>query len=292
VADLALLVLTLFWGTTFLLVKNVLAGTSTGAFLALRFGVAASVLGAVWLVRRDPRTPGLLRHGLLLGVVMFAGFAFQTLGLLYTTPARSGFITGLSVLIVPFIARFVLRRGVPGFAWVGVGFALVGLLALTRPFGGTIDAAVRFGDLLTAVCAVTYALQIVYTSEWSPHHRLAPLVFLQVTTTLAGSLVMLAFEPVRVSWTPALAGTVLFTGLVMTAGAFFVMAWAQRHTTAVRAALIFSLEPVGAALFSNLVGGEPLGFWDWTGGILIVAGVAVGELGSALFSRTVAEPAP
>jgi drug/metabolite transporter (DMT)-like permease len=293
VADLALLALTLLWGTTFLLVKNALVGTSTGAFLALRFAVAAAALGAVWLARRDRPTPGLWRHGFLLGLCMLGGFAFQTLGLRHTTPARSGFLTGLSVLLVPFIARFALGRRVPAFAWVGVALALAGMLALTRPFGGgEIDAAVRLGDLLTVGCALCYAFQITYTSEWSSRHPLAALVFLQVATTLAGSFLLLPLEPVRVAWGAPLAATVIFTGVGMTAGAFFVMNWAQRHTTAVRAALVFSLEPVAAALFSNLVGGEPLGAWDWAGGALIVAGVAVGELGSALFARPVAEPAP
>jgi drug/metabolite transporter (DMT)-like permease len=294
VADLALLVLTLLWGTTFLLVKNVLAGTSTGAFLALRFALAAAVLGLVWLVRRDRTTPGLARDGLLLGLTMLGGFAFQTLGLRYTTPARSGFITGMSVLLVPFVARFALARRVTPFAWMGVALAAAGLLALTRPFGGDIDAAVRTGDLLTAGCAISNALQIVYTSEWSSRHRLAPLVFVQVSVTFLGALLLLPLEPVRVAWGAPLAGTVLFLGLVMTAGSAFVMAWAQRHTTAVRAALIYSLEPVAAALFSNVVGGEPLGPWDWTGGGLIVAGVALGELGGALLGggKGVAEPAP
>ena len=284
-ADLALLVLTLFWGTTFLLVKNALAGTSTGAFLIMRFAVATAALGLVWLARRDRPTPGLWRHGLLLGLAMFGGFAFQTLGLRYTTPARSGFLTGLSVLVVPFIARFLLRRRVTGFAWVGVALALLGLLALTRPFGGQITPAVRLGDALTVGCAVAYAFQIVFTSEWSPRHPLPALVFLQVATTLVCSTLLLPLEPLRVGGGPALAGTVLFTGLGMTAAAFFIMNWAQRHTTAVRAALIFSLEPVAAALFSNVVGGEPLGPYDLVGGGLIVLGVVAGELGGALSAR-------
>ena len=284
-ADLALLLLTLFWGTTFLLVKNALAGTSAGVFLLLRFAVASLAVGAVWLARRDRVTPGLWRHGLLLGLAMFGGFAFQTLGLRYTTPARSGFLTGLSVLIVPFIARFLLRRRVPRFAWVGVALATIGLLALTRPFGGEITAAVRLGDALTVGCAVAYAFQIVFTSEWSPRHALPAIVFMQVATTFAGSLLLLPLEPPRIAPGAPLLGTVLFTGLGMTAAAFFVMNWAQRHTTAVRAALIFSLEPVAAALFSNVVGGEPLGRWDLVGGALIVLGVVAGELGGALAAR-------
>ncbi len=284
-ADLALLVLTLAWGTTFLLVKNALAGTSTGVFLLLRFAVASTAVALVVLVRRDRPTPALAKHGLLLGAAMFATFAFQTLGLRWTTPARSGFLTGLCVLMVPFLARFLLRRHVRPAAWLGVALAVAGLLALTRPFGGDVSAEVRAGDLLTVGCAVSCAFQIIYTSEWSPRHPLALLTLIQVATTLALSVLLLPLEPVRLARTPALWGTVLYTGLAMTAGAFFVMNWAQRHTTAVRAALIYSLEPVTAALFSHLVGGERLAPLDWAGGALIVLGVLVGELGGALEAR-------
>ena len=104
-------------------------------------------------------------------------------------------------------------------------------------------------------------------------------------TTLALSALFLPFEPVRLTASPALLGTVLYTGVCMTALAFFVQNWAQRHTTAVRTALIFSLEPVAAALFSHLVGGEPLVALDWAGGALIVLGVLAGEVGGALGTR-------
>jgi drug/metabolite transporter (DMT)-like permease len=285
VADLALLVLTLFWGTTFTLVKQVLAVASPGVFLAARFGTAVAVLAAVALVRRERLRAGLSRHALLLGLFMLGGFAFQTVGLRYTTPARSGFITGLSVLIVPFLARFLLGRRVRPSAWIGIALAVGGLAILTRPFGGDLSAAVRLGDALTVGCAVTFALQVIFTSEWSPRHPLLPLTLVQVSVVFVGALVVLVplagtrFEP---SGAAAFAATVMFTGVLMTAGAFLVMNWAQRHTTAVRAALIFSLEPVGAALFSHWYGGEPLSTGDWIGGGLIVLGVVVGEVGAAL----------
>ena len=284
-ADLALLVLTLAWGTTFLVVKNALEGTSTGAFLLLRFGVASLAVGGVVLWRGDRPRRETLRAGFLLGLAMFAGFALQTLGLLGTTPARSGFLTGLSVLVVPFLTRFLQGRRVPASAWLAVALAIAGLVLLTRPFADDVGAAVRTGDLLTVGCAVAFAFQIVYTSEWSARHPLALLVLCQVGTTFLLSPLLLTLEPLRFAGTPAAWASVLFTGLAMTAGAFFVMNWAQRHTSAVRTALIFSLEPVAAALFSHLVGGEPLGPLDWSGGGLIVLGVVVGEVGGALGSR-------
>jgi len=162
VADLALLLLTLAWGSTFTLVKRVLEGTSPGVFLALRFAVAAAAVGAVWLWRRDRPGKDLWRHAGLLGLATFGGFAFQTLGLQHTTPARSGFITGLAVLIVPFLSRFLMGRRVPWPSWMGVGLAVAGLLLLTRPFGVDLPAAVRLGDALTAACAVSYAFQILW----------------------------------------------------------------------------------------------------------------------------------
>lgn len=289
-ADLALLVLTLLWGTTFSLVKDALAGASVGVFLALRFGVAALVLGAVWALRRDRPGEGFVRHGALLGLAMLAGFWLQTLGLEYTTPARSGFITGLSVLIVPFVARFLLGRRVRLASWAGVALAVVGLLVLTRPFGAAVTPEVRLGDLLTLGCAFAFALQIVFTSEWSPRHALAPFVTVQVTVTLAGALLSVAFEGARLApASPArFAAVVAFTGIAMTAVAFFVMNWAQRHTTAVRAALIFSLEPVGAALFSAWYWREPFGPWDLAGGGILVLAVVLGEVGGLLEGRAAA----
>ncbi len=292
-ADLALLLLTLAWGTTFLLVKNVLAaGTSPGVFLLLRFAVAGAAIALVVAWRRDRPTLAALRHGVLLGLAMFGGFAFQTVGLRYTTPSRSAFLTGLAVLIVPFLARFLLRRRVHPGAWVGVALAVLGLLALTRPFDASVAADVRLGDVLTMGCAGAYAFQIIYTSEWSARHPLALLTLVQVGTTCALSTLLLPLEDVALASTPAVWGAVLYLGLAMTAAAFFVMNWAQRHTTAVRAALIFSLEPVAAALFSHFVGGEPLAALDWAGGGLIVLGVVAGEVGGALHAQAPAEPAP
>ncbi len=268
--------------------KGVLAVASPGVFLAARFAAATLALALVRLARREPRSPGLWRDGGILGALVLAGLVLQTVGLRTTTPSRSGFLTGLSVLIVPFVARFAYGRAVRGASWAGVALAVAGLALLTRVFGGELDASARLGDALTAACAVAFALQIVLTSEWSPRHPLAPFVLAQVAVGLAGTLLLLPLGTPRVDpgGLPRLAATALFTGVPMTAGAFFVMAWAQRRTTAVRAALIFSLEPVSAALFSHLHGGEPLAAADWAGGALVVLGVIVGEVGGALGSRT------
>lgn len=281
-ADLSLFLLTCAWGSTFLLVKNVVATTSTFPFLAVRFGIAALALGAVWLWRRDRPTPGLWRDGLLLGLAMLAGFAFQTLGLVHTTPSRSAFITGMCVLVVPFLGRFLYRRAVPASSWAGVLLATAGLVTLYRD---AISATVQLGDLLTAVCALAYSFQIVWTGEFSRRHPLTLLTLTQVAVTLLGSTLLIPLEPVRFGSGAGFWASILFMALVMTAGAFFVMNWAQRHTTAVRAALIYSLEPVTASLFSWYFGGEVMSRNHLLGGALIVLGVLTGEVGGAVLGK-------
>jgi drug/metabolite transporter (DMT)-like permease len=294
VADLALLLLTLFWGTTFSVVKVALEVTTPGIFLSARFGVAVLVLGAIALWRRDRVGPRFLLHGGVLGLLLLATFALQTVGLLYTTPARSGFLTGLSVLIVPFVCRFLLGRRVPRSSWAAVALAVVGLLVLTRPFSGEVSGTVRLGDALTVACAVACAFQIALMSEWAPHHPLVAFTLLQVAVTWIGALVFLPFEQLR--FDAARGGTfawmVAFTGVWMTALAFFVMNWGQRHTTAVRAALIYTLEPVVAAVVSTIFLGEVLGLSGWLGGGLIVLAVLAGELGGALEARRSRAAAP
>lgn len=223
-----------------------------------------------------------MRDGALLGGAMAAGFILQTLGLRHTTPSRSAFLTGMAVLFVPFLSRSLHGRRVPPWAWAGVALAVAGTAVL---HADAVAGEVRLGDLLTLGCALAYAFQIVWTTEFSPRHPLALLTLLQILVTLAGSALLLPLEPPRLAGGAALWGTVAFTGLAMTAGAIFVMNWAQRRLSAVRAGLIYALEPVTASLFSWHFGGEVLGRGQLLGGALIVAGVLVGELGGALAAR-------
>jgi drug/metabolite transporter (DMT)-like permease len=278
VADLSLLALTLLWGTTFLVVNRVLIGTTPGAFLTLRFVLATCVMGVVWLVRGDRRTPGLLRDGALIGGSMLVGFALQTEGLRLTTPARSAFLTSMSVLFVPVIERLIYRRRLPGAAWLGAALAVVGLAILS---GATTDAGMRRGDLLTLGASIAFAQQILWTAERSARHRLVPLTTVELAIVTLGAAVLLLAEPARCTASPAFILALLYTGIVMTSGAFLVQNWGQRYTTPTRAALIFALEPVFAALFSSWLGGERLGVSLLVGGALIVGGVVVSEVARA-----------
>lgn len=281
--DLLLLVITFFWGATFVVVKGALANSDPFSFLVLRFGTGAVAMTAV--AGRRMRDAASVRAGLWLGLFLFLGFAFQTTGLVYTTPSRSAFLTGLSVLLVPFVALALFRRWPRPPTLAGVALAVVGLYVLTGGLSGEASATWR-GDLLTLGCAVAYAVQITLTERYASRTKISVLVATQLWTVTGLSLVALAAHgSARVEGTPGFWGAVLFCGLVASAGAIGVQTWAQARTTAVRAALIFSLEPVFAALTALAVGREVMGVKELLGGALIVLGVLAAEVGNALWAR-------
>jgi drug/metabolite transporter (DMT)-like permease len=287
-ADAALLLVTLIWGSTFVMVKNAVASFPVFSFLALRFAFAAlALLPFVVLRPRNARanlpvgkaTPLLLRAAapVLLGVALFAGYAFQTAGLHLTTPAKAGFITGLSVVIVPLFSALILRQPPSRNAWLGVGLAVVGLAFLTLQPGLQVDP----GDLLVLACAFAFAAHILLTGYFAP--RCDPLRLTLgsiITVAILSSAAALIFDrPLDpATLTPNVLFAAAFTGVLATSVAFGLQTSAQRFTTATHTALIFAAEPVFAGLFSFLLIGEVLGLKQVLGCLLILAGMVVAEM--------------
>jgi len=278
-AEISLIGVTIVWGATFTLVKSALNDASTLLFLALRFSLATIALAVAFhwrgllsgACRRSAVGPGTIA-----GLCLFVAYFFQTLGLRYTTPSKSAFLTSLCAALVPLLAGFVYQA-VPRPAEVlGVAVALTGMALLTLP-------SARFvfnrGDLLTLICALAFAAHILAVGRFSlaAGFEGLSLVQLVVVAALASASFSWAEAP-RVRWTPLLAAAVGVTGILCTAIAFTVQVWAQQHTTANRTALIFALEPVSALATSYLVEGEILSLRAGLGAILILAGVLTVEL--------------
>ena len=280
--DGVLLTITAFWGITFVVVKDALSHADPFTFLALRFGVGALVLSAV--ARRELFHRESLRAGLIVGVSLLAGFATQTSGLVFTTPSRSAFLTGLSVLLVPFVSIGLLGRWPRPPSLLGVMFAVAGLWELTGGLAGGSGSTGK-GDLLTLACAVAFAVQIVLTERYAAKVKIVTLVAVQLWVVSVGGAILALIRGPHLEPVPAFFGAVAFCGVVASAIAILVQTWAQARTTAVRAALIFSLEPVFAAIYSVAVGREVLEKRELVGGALIVAGVIVAEVGNAVWAR-------
>lgn len=287
-AEGGLVFLTLLWGVSFVVVKDALSHGDPFSFVALRFAVGAAVLSV--LAGRQVLAPSHLRRGAVLGLFLFAGFALQTVGLTDTTPSRSAFITGLSVLLVPLVMLAVFRRVPRVSSLVGVVLSATGLYYLTGADLGT--QGLSRGDWLTLGCAVAYAFHLAFTDRFAPKEGVQALVAVQLWVVSLLSTLCLPFAGVRVQWTPAFLGAVVFCGVFASALAFSVQTWAQARTSAVRTAIIYSLEPVFAGAFSVVMGYERLGVREWAGGVLIVLGVLVAEVGSALWDRWRARAAP
>jgi drug/metabolite transporter (DMT)-like permease len=281
-ADGVLVVVTAIWGASFVVVQDAVRLADPFTFLVLRFTLGAAVLTVVdWRALRDPR---LLKVGAGLGALLFLGFITQTAGLQFTTPSRSGFLTGLSVLLVPFVGLVLFRKWPSPPVLLGVALAVAGLWFLTGGMSASGGATAK-GDLLTIACAFVFAFYIVLLEPAARVHRPVPLVAVQLWVVALLALVELPFVPRHLAATPALWWAVLYTGLLSTVVCLLAQTWAQARTSAVRAALIFALEPVFAALWSVMVGRERLGSRELTGGTLIVLGIVAAELGGALWAR-------
>ncbi len=279
-ADAVLVALTVGWGLTFTAVKGALAFADPVSFLVARFALASTLLaiflgatGLRELLRRE-----LLRAGLLLGVILAAGFLTQTVGLLYTTPARSAFLTGLCVLLTPLFSAIFLRKLPGAWATFGAALAAVGLYAMTWTRSGGLGETWK-GDLLTIVCAVTVAVHVLLTGHYARRLPALPLVLLQQLVAAVLFALWLPFVETRFTPHPAL-WMGLAVGALVSSLVSYLQFWAQARTSAIRAALIFALEPVFGALFSTWLTGEVLGTRVLFGGGLILTGVVISEVGS------------
>jgi len=276
-AEAALVFNTLVWGATFVLVKSALGAVSPLLFLVLRFGLATCAL--LLLFRGFGKAGFRWREvgaGALVGVFLFAGYAFQTIGLRFTTAPKSAFITGLTSVMVPLLAALVyrVRPGISEVAGVTVATAGLGLMTLEGSIG-----SIGRGDLLTLCCAVAFAAHIVTLGHFSEQMRFEVLSVMQVATAavLALSLFSWAEKP-YLQWRPVVVYAILITGLLATALAFTIQAWAQRYTTATRTALIYMLEPVNAWITSWWIAGEGLSGRAAAGAVLILSGVLLVEM--------------
>ena len=277
-ADVALVVAAFFFGTTFLVVQDAVEDAEPLPFLAARFLIGGAVLGL--LARGRPGTPGELRHGVAAGAALLAGYVLQTVGLQYTSPSTSAFITYLLVVFVPLLTFVALHRRPHPLTVVGLALAVAGLVLLT----GGADMSFGRGEVLTLGCAVAFAAHIVILGETAGRHDAIRMTCVQVTTVGLACLSAGALNGGLGMPATAL-GAAAFTGVFATALAFFAMVWAQRVVSPSRAALILLMEPVFAALIS-WVTGDPLTAGAVAGGVLILTAVVVAEvLPSSLAAR-------
>lgn len=287
-ADLALALVALIWGSTFVVVKSALAEISTLYFLFLRFALASVCMLVMFVPafrRSAPREIWRgLRGGALAGIFLWLGYLLQTLGLKYTSAGNSGFLTGLYIVLVPLISAAIYRRWPQARELIGVAIAGAGIVALTFP---SLDRSFQMnkGDLLTIGCAVAFAFHILVVGYYSVRERYEAVALGQIACAAALSGISLTFEPPQAIWSTGVILAIVLTGVFATALAFAIQTWGQQYTTATRTALLFALEPVFALTTAVLAGGEVLTAAAVLGGALILGGILAVELKPAANAR-------
>ncbi len=273
---LGLLLVSLIWGTTFVSVKTALRDATPFLFVGIRFGLAA--LAAIPLVRaRGPALREALRRGIPLGIIMAGAYASQTIGLTVTSPARSAFVTGLNVALVPFWAFLLTGRRPGRLPVIALLITIPGLWLLTHPQGSSWNR----GDSATLVCAVLYALYVVLIGRRQEHEDPGALLVSQLATTAACCFVVAGLvERPHLHPSPTLFGALALTAFLATTLTTWLQLRLQPRVGANRAAVIYATEPVFAAFFSWVVFREGLAPSAWAGGGMILAGMLLSELGA------------
>lgn len=281
--DLSLLGMTVIWGLSFTVLKNVLgAEVSPMLFVFGRFLLAVIALIPFYRLRVSRLDKKGLLGGVLLGVLLFAGFSAQSIGIAFTTASKSAFITGLSVIFVPIV--LLIHRGIlprPVYS-AAIAAAVTGMYLLTGPAGGGFNR----GDFLTLLCAMAFGAQIYVMGVVAPGRDFLSLTFMELVTTALLAALFLPLEGLRFHVSAGSVGAMLFLGLVATAGALVIQTWAQRKTSAVKAGLIFSAEPVFAYMFASALLDEHFNAVQKLGAVIIILAVLFAEVWPAIVGRS------
>lgn len=298
-AHVLLIAVVFIWGSTFVVVKNALAGVSPLLFNLIRMTLAFACLAIFYRRHFGRMNRESLLAGATVGFCLAMGYQFQTAGLRLTTPSKSAFITGMVVVLVPLLCAIPGLRPrtsrIPGWnAWTGALVAFIGIVLLTMPAGSGFDFhSVGVGDLLTFGCALGFSFHVLALAHLSPRVPFEQLAVLQVgfcAAFMAASLPLL--EHPWIHWSTGIVVALVITAVLATAAAFTVQSWAQRYLPATHTALILALEPVFAWLTSFLVVGERLGRRGASGALLILIGIALTEFVPAAVQPTSHEGVP
>jgi len=263
----ALLAAAFLFGATFVVIKNALVDIGPFSLVAWRFLIGALVLGLFAV----PRGRKVWLHGSIAGVALFSGYAFQTGGLVSTTASNSALITGLYVVITPFLAALFRRRAPSPWVVGAAAASFAGLVLLTASDGLTLQP----GDLLTLGCAVAFAFHIIALARFAPEHPVVPFTTVQlaVTAILAFPAAWL-FE--GVSFPPSSVwGALVMTGVGVSVVAFLLQVWAQTVVGPSMAAVILAAEPAFGVAAAWILINERLTSRGWMGAALIVVAIFI-----------------
>jgi drug/metabolite transporter (DMT)-like permease len=272
------------WGSTFLIVQDVTKQTPVYTFLFWRFLLAALLMALFGIKRLRLIDEKTLLAGFVLGAFLFLGYAFQTFALAYAYSSTVGFITGLNVVITPFVVLMIFKKGVSLYSCAGAFIAALGLYFLSA----NTEINMGKGEFYALICAVMFSFQIVFTEVYTKKYDTYLLVFVQFSAvtlfclfgifTLGNPLFPPKFDYTFIK-------ALLITSVFATVFAFFVQTAMQKFTSSTKTAVIFACEPVVAGVVGYFFANELLTFIQLVGAFLIIAGMLMSEIGDYLFKK-------
>lgn len=290
IGEFALLFNTLIWGGTFALIKNALTDISPMLFLALRFSIAALLfLPFVYSSLKKTNRQTLIA-GSILGIFYFSGFAAQTFGLNLTTATKSGFITGTFVVFIPILQLIIENRKPKWFNVFSVLIVLLGLIMLSSKgenifeFIKQLGSDFNFGDFLTLLCALLFAFQVVYVDVFTRKYEYLPMVFVQLLITGVGGFILSyiffisSLETVKFTFNSAVTTAIIYTAIFASIIATVIQLKFQKTVSPTKAGIIFSIEPIFAAVFAYFLLSEKISNFGLIGCVLIFIGLIVSEI--------------
>lgn len=286
----ALLLNTLIWGGTFALIKNALSDISPLLFLGIRFFIAAILLYPFihyTLKKMDKNT---FIAGSVLGIFYFLGFATQTVGLNFTTATKSGFITGTFVVIIPILQTIIERKKPRWYNIVSIVFVMIGLVFLSSrgdnlfQFINELGSDFNIGDFLTLLCAILFAFQVVYVDVFTKKYDYMPMVFIQLVITglggFLGSVILssVGLEIIKFNLNTNVVFAIVYTSVFASIIATILQLKFQKVVTPTKAGIIYSFEPIMAAVLAFFILGEKISKFGLLGGVFILIGLLLSEI--------------
>lgn len=279
-AESALIFVTVIWGLGFPITKiAVNNGFGANTIMVGRFLTASILLSLVYFRKFSELNKKILKYGIITGLFLFFGFYFQTLGNVYTTPSKNGFITQLNIVFVPYLYYLFFKKKVDIYNIISVVIAMVGMFILMYDDG--FFNKINIGDIFTFICAIMVAFHVVTGSFYQKKYDFDPALFVLINIFVSlflSLLFMLIFKEIPSNISLVDYWPLLFLGVLNTALGFLIQSYALKISIPTRISLIVALESVFAAIGSVLIINEILSPQIVIGGILIISGIVITEL--------------
>ncbi|PID21331.1 EamA family transporter [Sporosarcina sp. P3] len=284
IGEIGLTITAIIWGSGFVMSALALEYYTPYQILAVRFAIGALLLSVVFHKRLLWVDKSVLWKGALLGVLLYAAFALQTVGLQFTTPSKNAFLTGVNVVMVPFIALILYKRKLDTFELFGAVLALIGVAVLSLQW----STSINIGDMLTLGCAVMFAFHIFYTARFVRTEDAILLTLLQMAAAAVISWVtVIGMGEMSFSMEPKGLSSVLYLAVFSTTLAFLMQTVGQKHLSETKAAIILSTESVWGMIFSVALAYELLTFRMFLGALIIFIAILLSEIRPQLLKKRI-----